>query len=122
MAGSDLVFSANGSTPASGWSNAKAALDVAVAALNGGEPLPPWRIHDLRRTTATGLQRLGVNLQTIEAVLGHVSGSRSGVVGTYQRHQFEDEARAALTAWGAYVAALVDGKPATVVPMARRPR
>ena len=66
-----------------------------------------WRIHDLRRTVATGLQKLGVNLQTIEAVLGHTSGSRSGVVGVYQRHSFDAEKRAALDAWGAHVASLV---------------
>ena len=66
-----------------------------------------WRIHDLRRTVATGLQKLGVNLQTIEAVLGHISGSRSGVVGVYQRHSFDAEKRAALEAWGAHVMALV---------------
>ena len=35
---------------------------------------------------ATGLQRLGVRLEAIEAVLGHISGSRLGIVGTYQRH------------------------------------
>jgi hypothetical protein len=51
-------------------------------------------------------------------VLGHVTGSRAGVVGVYQRHAFEDEARAALEAWGAHVTALVeDRKPGKVVPM-----
>jgi integrase len=81
------------------WSNAKLKLSAAN--------VPQWRIHDLRRTVATGLQKLGVNLQTIEAVLGHASGSRSGVVGVYQRHSFDAEKRAALEAWGAHVMALV---------------
>jgi hypothetical protein len=31
---------------------------------------------DLRRTVATGLQRLGVRLEVTEAVLNHISGSR----------------------------------------------
>ena len=48
--------------------------------------MPPWRLHDLRRSVATGLQRLGVRLEVIEAVLGHVSG-RAGIVGVYQRHR-----------------------------------
>ena len=32
--------------------------------------MPAWRIHDLRRSIATGMQRLGVRLEVIEAVLG----------------------------------------------------
>ena len=62
-----------------------------------------WRIHDLRRTVATGLQCLGFNLQVIESALGHTSGSRSGIVATYQRYSFEKEARAALDAWGEFI-------------------
>jgi integrase len=58
-----------------------------------------WRLHDLRRTVATGLQRLGVRLEVTEAVLGHVGGSRAGIVGIYQRHTWADEKRAALNAW-----------------------
>jgi integrase len=94
----DFVFS--GARPISDWSHLKRSLD-------GASGVTSWRIHDLRRTVATGLQKLGVNLQTIEAVLGHTSGSRSGVVGVYQRHSFDAEKRAALEAWGAHVMALV---------------
>ena len=101
IADSKRVFTTKGKTAVSGWSRAKAKLDE----LSG---VSDWRIHDLRRTVATGLQRLGVNLQTIEAVLGHTSGSRSGVVGVYQRHSFDAEKRAALDAWGAHVVALVE--------------
>jgi len=81
--------------------------------------MPPWRLHDIRRTVATGLQRLGTRLEVIEAVLGHGSGSRAGIVGIYQRHRFEGEARAALTGWGEHVLRLVlsDGG-STVVPFA----
>ena len=71
-----------------------------------------WRLHDLRRTLATGLQRLGVRLEVTEATLGHVSGSRAGIVGVYQRHHWADEKRAALNAWGAHVAAIVEGREA----------
>jgi integrase len=94
----EFVFS--GARPISDWSALKRRLDGAAGVTN-------WRIHDLRRTVATGLQRLGVNLQTIESVLGHTSGSRSGVVGVYQRHSFDAEKRAALEAWGAHVTDLV---------------
>jgi integrase len=96
--GSAFVFTTTGDTPISGWSVAKRRLP---------ELKEPWTIHDLRRTVATGLQKLGATLQTIEAVLGHTSGSRSGVVGVYQRHSFDAEKRAALDAWGKHVTSLV---------------
>ena len=96
------MFTLGGTKPISGWSACKIDLDAASGVTG-------WRLHDLRRTVATGLQKLGVNLQTVEAVLGHTSGSRSGVVGVYQRHSFDAEKRAALEAWGAHVTRLVGG-------------
>jgi hypothetical protein len=53
------------------------------------------------------MQRLGVRLEAIEAVLGHVSGSRGGIVGVYQKHRFEAEAREALDLWGEHVVRLL---------------
>jgi integrase len=107
---SEFVFTTNGENPVSGWSKAKSLLDDAVAEA-AGSSLPPWRLHDLRRTVATGLQRLGVSLQVIEAILGHVGGSRAGVAGIYQRHSFDAEKRAALEAWAQEVERIVSGKP-----------
>ena len=47
----------------------------------------PWTLHDLRRTMASGLQKLGIKLEvTGSGVLNHLSGSRGGIVGVYQRH------------------------------------
>jgi integrase len=71
-----------------------------------------WTLHDLRRTCASGLARLGVGLPVIEKVLNHTSGSFAGVVGVYQRHDFAGEKRKALEIWGAHVAAVVSDKPA----------
>jgi integrase len=88
-----------------GFSPAKATLDTKSGVTN-------WRLHDLRRTMATGLQRLGVRLEVTEQVLNHVSGSRAGIVGVYQRHDFASEKRAALDAWGAHVLAVVEGRAA----------
>jgi integrase len=116
---SPLVFTTTGETSVSGWSKAKATLDTAVTALNGGTPLPPWRTHDLRRTLATGLQRLGVALPVVEAVLGHIAGSRAGVVGIYQRHGYEAEKCQALDAWGRHVDQLVGNKPAQIMALRR---
>jgi integrase len=133
-----FVVSSRGDRPYGNAGRGKAALDAAVArrraaarlgrGLRPGERpdpadgLPPWRLHDLRRTVATGLQRLGARLEAIEAVLGHVAGSRAGIVGVYQRHRFEAEAREALDAWGAHVQRLLDdegGTAAEVVPLRR---
>jgi integrase len=89
--------------PFNGWSKAKSALDAKSGVTD-------WRLHDLRRTVATGLQRLGVRLEVTEQVLNHVSGSRAGIVGVYQRHDFANEKRAALEAWGSHVEAIVEGR------------
>lgn len=130
-----FLLTARGDKPFSNIGHAKAALDAAVAAARAraaglDEPtaaelarhaLPPWRLHDLRRTVATGLQRLGVRLEAIEAVLGHVSGSRAGIVGVYQKHRFEAEARKALAGWAAHLRRLLAGadENAEVVPLRR---
>ena len=101
-------------TPFAGWSKSKHALDKAIidaraeaAAAVGKNPAPlvPWSVHDLRRTVATGLQRLGVRLEVTEGVLNHISGSRGGIAGVYQRHDWAAEKRAALDAWAAHVLA-----------------
>jgi integrase len=67
----------------------------------------PWVVHDLRRTVASGMARLGVNLPVIEKILNHAGGSFAGIVGVYQRHEFSDEKRAALQLWADYVERLV---------------
>ncbi|WP_242122904.1 integrase family protein [Sphingobium sp. Sx8-8] len=70
--------------------------------------MPPWRLHDLRRTLATGFQRLGVRFEVTEAVLNHVGGSRSGVAGIYQRHDWKPEKRAALSAWNDHLSSAIE--------------
>ena len=97
-----------------GFSTAKITLDE-------DSGVKGWRLHDLRRTMATGLQRLGVRLEVTEAVLNHVAGSRAGIVGIYQRHTWTDEKRAALIAWGEHVAAIAEGRESggNVTPLRR---
>jgi integrase len=66
-----------------------------------------WTLHDLRRTCASGLAKLGVSIAVIEQILNHRGGSLAGVAGVYVRHQFESEKRAALQQWADYVERLV---------------
>jgi integrase len=72
--------------------------------------LEHFTLHDLRRTLATGMQRLGIRLEVTEAVLNHVSGSRGGIIGVYQRHDFLDEKRQALEAWADEVESIAAGR------------
>jgi integrase len=97
---SDFVFTINGIKPVGGWSRAKARLDKQSG-------VQQWVVHDIRRTVATGFQKLGITLPVVECVLGHTSGSRAGIVGVYQRHDYAQEKRAALEAWGKHVMTLV---------------
>lgn len=102
-----LVLTTTGRTPISGMTRAKRLLDEAVAEIRGGEGLPVWRVHDLRRTMATGFQRLGVRFEVTEATLNHVSGAKGGIAGVYQRHDWKEEKRSALEAWARHVKSLL---------------
>jgi integrase len=105
LKGVAFVFSTTGHRPVSGFSKAKERL-VQAAAVSG------WRLHDIRRTVASGMARVGIALPVIEKVLNHRSGSFAGIVGVYQRHSFSDEKRAALDAWARFVTTLATDKPA----------
>ena len=94
-------------SPISGISKAKRALDLKVAE---ELEMPAWRLHDLRRTGATRLQKQGVRFEVTEAVLNHVSGAKSGVAGIYQLHDWKDEKRTALDAYAAGIASLIAAK------------
>lgn len=107
---SGFVLTTTGRTPISGITKAKDALDAAVKEDREDEALPGWRIHDLRRTLATGFQRLGVRFEVTEAVLNHVSGAKAGVAGIYQRHDWHTEKRAALDGWAAHIKDITTAK------------
>jgi integrase len=89
----------------SGWSKAKKALDKRIA--EAGHKIDHWQLHDLRRSFASGLQRLKVEPHVIEACLNHAT---SKLQRTYQTHDYEDDRRDALARWAAHVDAVVNGK------------
>lgn len=94
-----------------GHSNCKVRLDKQLG-------IPAWRIHDIRRSVATGMAELGIQPHIIEAVLNHVSGHKAGVAGIYNRASYSKEKRQALDLWAEHVTAIVEGRT-TVVPLKR---
>jgi integrase len=113
-----LVFPSRHDRPVSSFARAKEAIDAGISKANEGKPLADWVLHDLRRTVASGMARLGIQLPVIEKVLNHKSGTFRGIVGVYQRHSFADEKRIALAAWASHVNSVVSGKqPTNVIPM-----
>jgi integrase len=83
-----------------GWDQDKIRFDARLG-------IAPWRIHDLRRTAATGMAELHVLPHIVEAVLNHQSGHKSGVAGIYNRARYADEMRTALQRWGDHVDGIV---------------
>jgi integrase len=110
---SRLVLTSAIGTQLSGWSKCKAALDArifAIATQCTGRPpnIEPWVLHDLRRTAATGLARLGEQVHIIEAVLNHKTGAISRLAGIYNRHGYEAEKRRALSRWAQHISVLAE--------------
>lgn len=97
--GSDFVFTTTGRSPVSGFGRLKRRLDQALA-------LRGWRVHDLRRTVASGMARIGVAPHVIEKVLNHQSGIISGVAAVYNRYGYEQEKRVALERWAGFLTQL----------------
>ena len=88
--------------PVSGFSRMKQRIDKLMAE-TPGDDIPDWTLHDIRRTVAAGMQRIGVKMEVTEKVLNHKSGSFRGIAGIYQVHDYADEKRAALEAWANFV-------------------
>ncbi|MCB1469192.1 MAG: tyrosine-type recombinase/integrase, partial [Rhizobiaceae bacterium] len=102
------VLTTTGRSPISGFSRAKTAIDKQVACrisedASKARSVERWTYHDLRRTVASGMARLGVDLPVIEKILNHKSGSFAGIVAVYQRHGYANEKRSALDAWALHV-------------------
>lgn len=95
------VWSSDGETHVKGYSRAKKKLDTLLASLSA--ELKPWRLHDLRRTAATHMVRLGVPEMVVGRVLNHAP---QGVTAkTYALHSYATEKRDALEVWASSVEA-----------------
>ena len=82
------------------WSKPKQALDAECGVAD-------WTLHDLRRTVSSGMAARGVPQVVVEKLLNHVSGGiQSPIAQVYNRHQYQDEMRAAILQWDAYLSTL----------------
>jgi integrase len=97
IAGCPYVFTADGKTAIKKWDHVKRRIDNATG-------ITGWQIRDLRRTVATGIQKLGFAEDVADACIAHL---KTGVKRVYLRHLYADEKRAAFEAWGAYLSGLV---------------
>jgi integrase len=87
-----------------------------------GDTVGHFTLHDLRRTTATGMAEIGIQPHIIEAVLNHISGHKGGVAGIYNRAAYAEPVRVALQRWADHVSVIIDGRSASnVVNLARIP-
>ncbi|MGE5147441.1 MAG: tyrosine-type recombinase/integrase [Candidatus Eiseniibacteriota bacterium] len=109
--GHALVFGINRDKAPQDFSRVRLMLDAEMARLAGRE-IKPFTIHDLRRSAASGMQRIGIRFEAIEAVLNHVI---AGVAGTYQRDTLLAAKRDALRRWSDHVAGVVAGRADNVV-------
>lgn len=69
--------------------------------------LEKWTPHDLRRTAATGLSRIGCPDEVIDAILNHV---KKGIIGVYNQNKHDKEKEIWLTAWDEHLKQLVNSR------------
>ena len=102
----EYVFTSDGETHVGCFTKVKSKLDAFIAK-DGGNPIGGWVLHDLRRTAATHMVRLGVLEEVVGKVLNHAS---TGVTGRhYNIHSYLPEKRSALDRWAAEVMRSVEG-------------
>ena len=108
----DYVFTTRAGRPISGFGKAKTRFDKAMAKLredlfparNTLDPLPSWRLHDLRRNVRTGLGALPIPFEIRELVVAHLPPT---LTRTYDLHQYREEKRNALELWGRHLKEIV---------------
>jgi integrase len=90
-------------------------LNVALGRVK--HALDHFTIHDMRRTARTQLAALGITREVAERALNH---ALKDVEGIYNRHDYFEERKQALTLWADLLVSLESGKARSVVPLAER--
>jgi len=99
--GIDYLFGERGKGY-SRWSAGRQMLDEKITLSK------PWRLHDIRRSVATGMADIGIMPHIIEAILNHVSGHKVGVAGIYNRSRYGTPVRDAMRAWSDHIGTLLE--------------
>ena len=113
----DYVFTSSGAKP---YENFTRGYDALIFAINkkraemGMRGMQKWTLHDLRRSTASGMAALKVSPYVIEKILNHKSGIISGVAAVYNRYNYADEAKNALEAWAEHIQEILEEEPQSV--------
>jgi integrase len=97
---SHYLFPSSVGTPFSTWSDGKEALDALCEVEN-------FVMHDFRRYLSTTMAKLRVPIDVTEAILNHVSGSRSPIQRVYDRHDRLPEMREALLLYEKHLASIL---------------
>jgi integrase len=107
-----FVFSTTGGTPVSGWGRARRRLAAAM-----GDP-EPFTLHDLRRSAATGMARIGIAHHVVDRILNHSAGKISGVARVYNQFDYAAERHAGLEAWSRHIESVLLPRPSNVFEIA----
>ena len=114
-----FVFTGKNDRGVTGYTYGKQRLDAAMQEISGGAKIPPFILHDLRRTAASYMAKLGFAPHVVDRILNHSSGSIRGVAAIYNRFEYQDERRAALAAWASYVNSLIAPADSKIAPLVR---
>ena len=114
--GCPYVLTSDGHQSFANFNRVKDWLDEALE--SDGGAIPPWRLHDFRRTIVSTLaaKPFRYDPTVLDRLLGHQPSTLSAVARIYQREQSIDLRGEALEAWGKHLTQA----PATVTALGNR--
>ncbi len=112
-----MFSTSDGHTPVSGYSKAKQRVEKRLNEARqeeGLDPLPNWRLHDLRRTVATRMGDLDFTDEVIGLVLNH---ARKGVTAGYNKSKYRRPKQRALESWARKLEGILGEAESNVVSL-----
>jgi integrase len=104
-----LIFASRGGAKLSNWDREAKRIMTETGTIG-------WTRHDLRRTVATMLGKLGVEPHVIEAALNHAA-IHSQLAATYNRWRYQPAVRAALQRLAEWLDSIATGGSNNVVAL-----
>jgi integrase len=115
-----FVFTGKTGRGVTGFTHGKNKLDAAMTEVSGGAAIEAFILHDLRRTAASHMAKIGIAPHVVDRILNHASGTIRGIAAVYNRFEYQQERRTALAAWGSYVVGLIGPSTSNVVTLGRK--